>query len=70
VVEYFECLGCHAVTEVYVTPPKCMKCGGGWGIVRSNIRVAVEKNIGDAVPNGIKDARAAAPAPLLERRKI
>jgi hypothetical protein len=69
VVEYFECLGCHAVTEVNAVPPKCMKCGGGWGIVRSNIRVAVERIIGDAAPNGIKDPRAVTPAPPLERRK-
>ena len=68
-VEYFECLGCHAVTEFYVTPPKCRKCGGGWGIVRANIRVPVEKIIGDAAPNRIKDPRAATSAPPLERRK-
>ena len=55
--EYFECLGCRAVTvssvtpskRISVTPPKCTKCGSGWGIVRSNIREVAEKDV--ATPN-------------------
>ena len=71
--EYFECLGCCAVTVVSVTssqvinvtPPKCSKCGIGWGFIRSNFREAVEKINGAAAPND----RRALQMPARERRK-
>jgi hypothetical protein len=65
VIEYFECLGCRAVTVVSVTPPKCSKCGSGWGMVRSNMRAVVEKIIGAAAPN----EKRASPVLAMERRK-
>ena len=64
--EYFECPACRVVTVVSVTPPKCFKCGSGWGHVRSNLRKELEKITGAAASD---DKRASPDLPMQERRQ-
>ena len=54
-VEYFDCLRCHAVTPIVERPPKCPKCGSGTGVVSKSSDGAVR-----TIDGGLGRARRAA----------